>query len=78
MILIFQFRDLRKRLSKEALNIGEQRYGTVYRVKLKLLNRYNNMYDIIISRCVLSWGVGGGVLYNNGNSYYWLLFVVIT
>ncbi len=65
MILIFQFRDLRKRLLKEALNIEERCYGTVYRVKLKPLNRLmvsKALYDIIISRCVLRGGGGGCTL----------------
>ena len=74
MILIFQFRDQRKRLSKEALNIEERCYGTVYRVKLKLVNRLmvsKGLYDIIISRCVLSVCVCGG-------GGYFIIIVIVT
>ena len=79
MILIFQFRDLRKRLSKEALNIEERCYGVVYRVKLKLLNRLmvsKGLYDIIISRFVLSRGGDGGLLYNISYSYTLVYLIV--
>ncbi len=77
MILIFQFRDQRKRLSKEALNIEERCYGTVYRVKLKLVNRLmvsKGLYDIIISRCVLSVCVCVG---RGGGGEYFIIIVIV-